>query len=356
MLRKFLIVTAAAASLWAAKTDTTAFDPDRYLNHIKYLASPELKGRASGSPELEKAAAYIADQFRADGIKPADGKSYLQPFQVTTAAKLGRGNRFQFTVSSEVQTLQEGKEYVPYNFSARGKASGKVVFAGYGITAPEYNYDDYAGVDVRGKFVIVLAHEPQEYDEKSVFDGKVYTDHAQAYSKAANARKHGAAGVILINDIVNHKTSADELEKFGTADGPADAGILFVQVKEAVVAAWVKASGKDLAAVESEIDKDAKPRSFVLPGVEVREAVDVERVVKTAHNVLAYLPGQTDEYLIIGAHYDHLGLGGVYSLAPALTGTIHPGADDNASGTAGVIPNWRGVSLCYVKCSGHRRK
>ncbi len=88
-----------------------------------------------------------------------------------------------------MQTLQEGKEFVPYNFSARGKASGKVVFAGYGITAPEYNYDDYAGVDVRGKFVIVLAHEPQEYDDKSVFDGKVYTDHAQAYSKAANARK-----------------------------------------------------------------------------------------------------------------------------------------------------------------------
>ncbi len=136
---------------------------------------------------------------------------------------------------------------------------------------------------------------------------------------------------------MNHKTSADELEKFGTADGPADAGILFVQVKEAVVAAWVKASGKDLATVENEIDKDAKPRSFALSGVDVRESVDVERVVKTAHNVLAYLPGQTDEYLIIGAHYDHLGLGGVYSLAPALTGTIHPGADDNASGTAGVI-------------------
>ncbi|HWE51058.1 MAG TPA: M28 family peptidase [Bryobacteraceae bacterium] len=336
MLRKFFILAAAAASLWAAKTDS-AFDPDRYLSHIKYLASPELKGRASGSPELEKAAAYIADQFRADGLKPADGKSYLQPFEITTTAKLGKGNKFDFTLQSESQMLQEGKDYEPYNFSARGKASGKVVFAGYGITAPEYNYDDYAGIDAKGKFVVVLAHEPQEYDADSIFDGKVYTDHAQAYSKAANARKHGAAGVILINDMVNHKAAADGLEKFGVADGPTDAGILFVQVKEAVVAAWFKASGKDLTTVESEIDKDARPRSFEMPGVDVRETVDVERVVKTVHNVLAYLPGQTDEYIIIGAHYDHLGLGGAFSLAPALTGTIHPGADDNASGTAGVI-------------------
>jgi hypothetical protein len=87
MLRKFFILAAAAAGLWAAKTDPAAFDADRYLSHIKYLASPELKGRATGSPELEKAAAYIADQFRADGLKPADGKSYLQPFQVTTAGQ-----------------------------------------------------------------------------------------------------------------------------------------------------------------------------------------------------------------------------------------------------------------------------
>ncbi len=123
-----------------------------------------------------------------------------------------------------------------------------MVFAGYGITAPEYNYDDYAGLDVRGKFVVVLAHEPQEYDEKSIFAGKVYTDHAQYYSKAANARRHGAVGVILIADRVNHKTSADELEPFGKTTGPNDAGILFVQVKQDVVESWFRAAGKDLHA------------------------------------------------------------------------------------------------------------
>lgn len=336
------VVFVAALVASAATSGTPGFNAERYLDHIKFLASPEMRGRESGSPELEKAAQYIAAQFKSDGLKPLDGKSYLQAFEITTSAKLGRTNRLDIVVSSdktgqESETLQVSKDFVPFNFSAKGKASGGVVFAGYGITAPEYNYDDYAGLDVHGKFVVVLAHEPQEYDEKSVFEGKIYTDHAQYYSKAANARKHGAAGVILINDEVNHQNSADELEPFGGTAGPTDAGILFVQVKENVVEPWFRNAGKDLMAAEKGIDTDVKPRSFPLPGLEIRENIDVERVVKTVHNVVGYLPGETDEYLIIGAHYDHLGLGGQFSLAPSLTGTVHPGADDNASGTAGVI-------------------
>jgi hypothetical protein len=334
--RSLLGLFSLAAAV-AATSGALAFDPDRYLNDVKFLASPEMRGRESGSPELEKAAQYIAAQFRADGLKPVDGKNYLQAFEVTTAAKLGRANRFDFSAGSDTESLQVNKEFIPFNFSSRGKASGGVVFAGYGITAPEYNYDDYAGIDVHGKFVLVLAHEPQEFDEKSVFNGRVYTDHAQYYSKAANARKHGALGVILIADRVNHKTSAEQLETFGKATGPADAGILFVQIKEEVAGAWVRAAGKDLNTIEEGIDSDVKPRSFVIPGVEVRENIDVERVVKTVHNVAAYLPGETDEYLILGAHYDHLGLGEQFSLAPSLAGTVHPGADDNASGTAGVL-------------------
>ena len=340
MLRKLCFLAGAAVAVFAVRAatiDAPAFDAGRYLNHIKYLASPEMRGRETGSPELEKAAQYIAGQFRADGLKPPDGKSYMQAFEVTTSAKLGAANRFQISEGKDTEDLQPNKDFIPFNFSSRGKASGGVVFAGYGITAPEYNYDDYAGIDVHGKFVIVLAHEPQEYDDKSVFEGKVYTDHAQYYSKAANARRHGAAGVILVMDRVNHKTAADDLEKFGRTTGPTDAGILFVQVKESIAEQWVRAAGKDMEQVESDIDKDLKPRSFVVPNVELRENVDVERVVKTVHNVAGYLPGQTDEYLIIGAHYDHLGLGGQFSLAPSLAGTVHPGADDNASGTAGVI-------------------
>jgi len=336
------LLLAAAALLTAATAADSSFSAERYLSHIKFLASPEMKGRESGSPELEKAAQYIAAQFKADGLKMLDGKSYLQPFEVTTSAKLGKANRLDVVLKDNTESLQSGKDFIPINFSARGKASGGVIFAGYGITAPEYNYDDYAGIDAHGKFVVVLEHEPQEYDEKSVFDGKVYTDHSQFYSKAANARKHGAAGVILVRDKVNHQTpdtgsGSDDLQAFGSTTGPTDAGILFVQVKESVVESWLRGAGKDLMEIEHGINADVKPRSFALPGVEIRENVDVERVVKTVHNVVGYLPGETDEYVIVGAHYDHLGLGGQFSLAPSLTGTVHPGADDNASGTAAVI-------------------
>jgi hypothetical protein len=342
-IRNIVSIGALAAGLLAAAHDAS-FSSDRYLNNIKYLASPELKGRESGSPELEKAAQYIANQFKADGLKPLDGKSYLQPFEITTSARLGKGNRLEIAAGPNVESLDSGKEFIPINFSSHGSARGGLVFAGYGITAPEYNYDDYAGLDVKGKFVIVLAHEPQEYDEKSVFQGKIYTTHAEEYSKAANARKHGAAGVILVWDTVNHLTSGPQgqpekevMETFGGTTGPTDAGILFVQVREEEVATWLRAAGKDLTEIERGINADVKPRSFAIPGIEVRETVDVERVVKTVHNVVGYLPGETDEYVIIGAHYDHLGLGGQFSLDPSLTGVVHPGADDNASGTSGVI-------------------
>jgi hypothetical protein len=149
---------------------------------------------------------------------------------------------------------------------------------------------------------------------------------------------HGAAGVILVMDRANHPGAADELEKFGVTAGPSNAGIPFVQVKEERVDRWFSDAGKPLAQIQIAIDKDLKPQSFPFPDtIKVDANLDVERAIKTVHNVVAYLKGQTSEYIVIGGHYDHLGLGGQYSLAPSQTGTIHPGADDNASGAAGVV-------------------
>ena len=320
-------------------TQNAGIDPTRFLDHIKYLASADMRGRATGSPELERAADYIAAQFRAIGLQPIEGNSYFQAFEVTTNAKMGRGNYFESVESGKAIVLKTGEDFVPFNFSSRGKISGSVVFAGYGITAPEYNYDDYAGLDVKDKLVLILRHEPQEFDEKSVFSGKVYTEHAQFYSKAVNAKIHGAQGVILVNDTFNHRTESDQLEKFGRTVGPNDAGIPYVEIKAEVAARWMEQAGKNLDEIGAGIDKDLKPRSFAFSeSLQVRETVDIERVVKTVHNVAGYLPGETDEYVVIGAHYDHLGLGEQFSMAPSLAGTtVHPGADDNASGTAGVI-------------------
>src|SRR5882724_3064883 len=107
------------------------FSVERYIAHIKFLASPEMKGRASGSPELEKAAQYIAGQYRAAGVKPPARHDYLQAFEVTTSARLGRGNHFDFVTGGRTRNLTMSEEFVPFNFSSSGKASGAVVFAGY---------------------------------------------------------------------------------------------------------------------------------------------------------------------------------------------------------------------------------
>ena len=332
--RVWLLSLVAGLSYAAPAT----IDPNLYINDVKFLASPDLKGRATGSPELEKAAAFIAGKFREFGLHGANGKDYLQPFQATTATRLGKGNHFRIQDNGRSRSLQSPNDFIPLTFSQAAKLTAPVVFAGYGITATQQGYDDYAGIDAKGKIVLVLQHEPQEFDEKSIFAGKSFTLHAAFISKATNAKNHGAAGVIMIADRPNHQDKPEELQKFGTADGPRDAGILFVQMKAEFAARWFEAAGQKIDTLMAEIDKDLKPRSFAFPdSIRVSLETDVTRDVKTVHNVTAYLPGETDEYVIIGAHYDHLGLGEQHSLVPDQAGTVHPGADDNASGTAGVI-------------------
>jgi hypothetical protein len=337
LLRPALLLAAAVALGAPPGLRAPRFDPDRYLSHVKYLASPELKGRGTGTPELEKAGRYIASEFRKIGLLPLNGKSYLQPLEVTTNAKLGRNNKFEYSLQGRTVALNSPADFQPFNFSDTGTWSGEVVFAGFGITAPEYHYDDYAEIDVKDKFVIVMRHEPQEFDEKSVFSGKIYTEHAQFFSKASNAKMHGARGVILVNDVGNHAGAGDEMEPFGSAAGPANAGFPFVQVKASVVDRWLASSGRSVASLQEAIDRDLKPRSFPIAGLTLTVHTDLRREQRTVHNVVGYLPGETDEYLVLGAHYDHLGLGEQFSLAPSKIGTPHLGADDNASGTAAVI-------------------
>ena len=335
---KLGLLAIIGGAAWTTFAAPAPIDPATYLDDIKFLADPAMKGRATGSPELEKAAAFIAAKFESFGLKPADGKSFYQPFDVTTNARLGPANRFHYSLNGKTTVLNFQYDFVPFNFSSAGKLTGPVVFVGYGITAPEYGYDDYAGVDAKGKVVLMLRHEPQEFDEHSVFEGKSFTEHSQFASKATNAKIHGAAAVVLIDDRPNHANEPEKLETFGTTAGPADAGIPFVQVSSDKVQSWFAAAGKNQETVMAGIDHSLHPASFAFPAsLTVDANLDLERVVKTVHNVAGYLPGETDEYVVIGAHYDHLGLGEQYSLAPSMVGTVHPGADDNASGTAGVI-------------------
>lgn len=318
--------------LAACLASAADLDPVHYLENVKVLASPQFKGRGTGTPELEKAATFIAGQYKKAGLQPVAG-SYFQSYPVTTMAKLGKRNKLTWHEGALKNDAKFEGDFTPLNFSSAGSVTAPVVFAGYGITAPEYNYDDYQGLDVKGKIVILYRREPQEFDEKSVFSGKSYTRHAQFDAKATNAKQHGAKAVIMLTDL-----GSSELEKFGKTAGPANAGIPFVQLKAEAMERWLEGQGKSLRILHDDIDKDLKPRSFALPeNITIDMQVDVERQVKQVRNVLGYLPGKTDEYVIVGAHYDHLGMGDQFSLDANPKGKIHPGADDNASGSAGVM-------------------
>jgi hypothetical protein len=309
--------------------------PARYLQHVTYLASDALKGRGDGSPELDQAADYIAQQFRQIGLQPAgNGDSYFQDFEITTGAQLGKNNALEIAGVP----LRIDRDFIPILFSNTAQFEGPLIFAGYGITAPEYKYDDYAGIDAKDKIVVVFEHEPQEDDAKSVFQGKDLTAHASFTNKAINARLHGAKGIIFITEP-SHET--DDLGPTGRQVEESDMGIPAVHIKRDFVMKPFKAAGKDLAAIQKAIDKDLQPRSFDAKGLRARIATEVARNRRTVKNVIGAITGSDpalkDQWIVIGAHYDHLGLGNRNSLAPSLIGQVHHGADDNASGTAGVI-------------------
>lgn len=333
MIRPLALLLALAALPAAA-----AVDAARFQANVKYLSSPELRGRGTGTPELEKAARFLAAEFKKAGARPVPGaKDYFQRFNVTTNASLGAKNALKTITPSGERRLKPGEDFQPFNFSGSARLRGEVVFAGYGITAPEYNYDDYAGLDVQGKIVLIVRHEPQEFLETSVFAGKNYTRHAQLDNKAVNAKMHGARAVLFVNDVPNH-TDPDRLDRFSRNVGPAQTDIPFIQVTAAVAEPWLALAKTNLKDWIQAVDHDLKPRSLPLPGLTVELTADVRRETRRVPNVVAYLPGETKEHLIVGAHYDHLGMGEQSSMAPNEAGkAIHPGADDNASGAAGLI-------------------
>ena len=315
--------------------DGASADPQRFLNDVKTLASPAMEGRGAGTKGIALAADMIEQRYRSLGLQPAGTKSFFQPFTVITGAKLNDGNRLEVADGNSKRELKLNQGFVPFSFSSSGNVSGTLVFAGYGATAPEFGYDDYAHLDVKDKIVVLLRYEPAGFAAKSGNAG--LTHHSQLITKAINARNHGAKAVILVNGKPR-EGEEDSLTKFGSMSGPEDAGILIVQAKNDVTRSWFSAAGKSLNEVQSQIDGSNSPASFALPGTTgVSLTVNIEKTRATVNNILAYLPGKTDEYIIIGAHYDHLGYGDVDSLAPSQIGQIHPGADDNASGTAGVL-------------------
>lgn len=330
-----VLLLLAAAVFLAASTPVQQADPSRYLNDVKSLASPEMEGRGAGTKGLTRAEHLIEKRYKELGLQPAGVNGYLQPFTVVTGARLKSDNRFLVESGGSRHNLKINQDFVPFSFSASGEVTAPLVFAGYGATADEFHYDDYAGLDVKDKIVLVLRYEPSGFAEKSGNHG--LTQHSQLITKAINARNHGAKAVVVLNGKLGDGEE-DLLTRFGSVSGPENVGIVMVQAKNAISEAWFQSAGKSLKDTQEQINSATKPASFAFPDT-LRPSlhIDIETTRATVNNVLAWLPGQTDEYIIIGAHYDHLGRGNFDSLAPSQIGQIHPGADDNASGTAGVL-------------------
>lgn len=330
-----MLLVAYLAVAAPTTTQLSLADPQHYLNDVKTLTQANMEGRGDGSKGLVRAEHLIAARYKSLGLEPAGKNGYLQPFVVSTGAKLKGKNHFIIQNGEPKKELKLNQDYVPLSFSSSGSAAVPIVFAGYGATADEFGYDDYAGLDAKDKIVVVLRYEPSGFAAKSGNQG--LTRHSQLITKAINARNHGAKGIVLVNGKLGDGEE-DLLTRFGSVSGPENVGILFAQVKNAVAEEWFRSAGKSLKDVQDQINSTTKPASFVLPStVQGNLVVDIVTTRATVENVLAYLPGKTDEYVILGAHYDHLGRGTFDSLAPSLIGQLHPGADDNASGTAGVL-------------------
>jgi hypothetical protein len=332
--RRTLLVFAALVFLTASTSGPQA-DPTRYLDDIKTLAAPNMEGRGAGTKGLVRAEHLIEKRYKELHLDPAGVQGYAQPFSVITGARL-RGDNLLTVFSGNVRRhTKAGDDFVPFSFSSSGQVTAPVVFAGYGATADEFHYDDYADLDVKDRIVVILRYEPSSFGEKNGNHGM--TQHSQLITKAINARNHGAKAVVLINGKLGDGEE-DLLTRFGSVSGPEDVGIVLVQVKNAVADSWFQTAGKSLKDTQDQINSTAKPQSFAFPDtLRVALHIDIETTRATVNNVLAWLPGQSDDYVIVGAHYDHLGRGNFDSLAPSQIGQIHPGADDNASGTAGVL-------------------
>jgi hypothetical protein len=321
---------------------------DALKAHVFFLAAPEMGGRDSLSLEGRIAANYIASFFYRLGLKPmGEDQAYFQRFPMSQAHIDRARTRLRATITRN-PGASTTRDYVlasDFTLARQGgvdvDVTAPLVFAGYGIDAPEYGYNDYAGLDVAGKVVLVLSREPQAGEPKSRFKGTWDTYHAYPAWKPEVARRHGAAGVLIVQGPPRRPQRV--------ASGPTNARIrtdrpnhsltspfwdLPVFTIEARVANDLLAgSGKTVADLQRAIDQDGAPQSMPIPGVTVqmRRAVTERQTVQT-HNVVGIIEGSDpklkDEYVVVTGHFDHVG-----QKAPF----IYHGADDNATACAAVI-------------------
>ncbi len=336
---------AARIALAAAPKRVAAFLPKPEITaedvkqEVAWLADPARDGRATGSRGAEAAADWLAEYFAKAGLKPLPGADgFFQPFEFNAGEKVDAAKAF-LTFADAKPKLDEG--FRPLPFSSNEQVRGPVVFAGYGLNVPEgpgqARYSSFDGLDVKDKIVLLLRYVPEGVEPPR-------RAHLNRYSglryKVMMARERGAKGVLVVTGP--NSPGAGELLPLSGDGSNSDSGLPALSISGATADALLKPAGKTLKELQTALDTE-NPHAdggFVIPGVDAHFSAAVLHEKKTDRNVIGYVPGQSDEWVFIGAHYDHLGHGiaGGSSLARAgEEGKIHPGADDNASGTALVL-------------------
>lgn len=347
---------------------------DALLDHIRFLSSDELEGRGNGRPGLERAADYIAARFEAAGLRPGgpDGE-WFQPFELSAGLTIGGGNRLVVRSGATSISLALGDSYYPLAVSPTEDQSQSqadlmgvpLVFAGYGVSAPEFGYDDYKGLDVAGKAALIFSHEPQENQRDSRLSGRRPLRATTLRRKAREARSRGAVALLVVSDP-SHRIDQANYEHFEIVPDAEDHQIPVLRIAREQLAPLLGAWGLD--EVAGLVDADLVPRSHQLAGatIDYVQRLSVNR--RSVRNVVGILDGadaaRAGQAVVLGGHYDHVGLGGRFSNARDRTGEIHNGADDNASGIAALIEIARSAAgdrqrfprtLVFVAFAGEER-
>jgi hypothetical protein len=330
-----------------------------------YLASDELEGRGITTRGINLAADYVAAEFKKAGLRPAgnDG-SYFLPFKWAGAVLLEPATLSLRGPEGQTIQPQAGRQFEPMGVSGSGQVSAPAVFVGYGITSKEPEIDDYAGLDVTGKVVVVLRDTPRA-DDRFAFNRFWRGKYRSLTEKMNNAKAHHAAAVLFVNDRDTAR-DGDDLLNFGFTAAGRDLLALpdlpALHVRRALVE---KMLGQPLEGLERDIDRDLRPRSRELTGWTVKLDVSVWRARNALRlkNVAGVLDGSgplAGETIVVGAHYDHVGYGGPYSQANLKKMAIHHGADDNGSGTTALlelarrfaaVPHREGRRLLFIAFS-----
>lgn len=340
-----LCCVALLASAPVLRAQSASISVDELRRHVRYLASDELEGRRTGTQGNLLAAGYIAGKFAEYGLEPVNGK-YFHAFPYLAGVQAGAANSFRLTVPGRIFDLELGRDFTPLGYSSNGTAEGEPVFVGYGISAPELKYDDYAGLDVRDRIVVMLRYSPAGDD----FHDQFY-QYGSITGKAMTAKEKGAAGIILLE--VDEEESI--LVPLTLMRSFTDAGLPIVSVHPSFFRDLRDGAGRDLLGIRKHIDETKRPVSFSMRDFHVAMRADVMLERVNAPNVLGMVPGNDpalrNEFIIVGGHFDHLGHGGEGSLHRGHENAIHNGADDNASGTAGVIA----LARHYAETRSNRR-